>query len=169
MGNALKRALPDVAAAAVAVYVCRQQPLHPGAEVVVATGPEHEVEVIGHQTKADQPHRHASTGLTQEPNEAVVVVGIVEDLGPAVAAIEGMVAIATDRGSRCAWHGERGGRQGSQRDGPRQGRALGGEATGIGQKNPECPRLPGKEVNATDPGRAVRLAVKATGMRPKES
>ena len=51
--------------------------------------------MVRHQTVADQPHRHASTGLAEQANEAMVIVGIVEDPRPAVAAVKGMVAIAT--------------------------------------------------------------------------
>ena len=101
-------ALPDVAAAAVApaiaVHVGGQQPLHPGVQVVRAARPEDEVEVVGHRTKADEPQGHAGTGQAEQPHEAVVVVGIVEDLRPAVTAVEDVVAVATDRGSRSPGH-----------------------------------------------------------------
>ena len=150
-GEGFEAALPDVAAApvtlAVAMHVGRQEPLHPGAEVVVAPRPEDEVEVIGHQTKADQPHRHAGAGLTEEPDEAMVVVGVVKDLGPAVATIEGVVAITTDRGSRRAGHGgivAANGLAGKGIQGRRSGQGLvpAAGATGrTGQKNPECPRF----------------------------
>ncbi len=108
-GKGFEPALPDVAAApvaaAVAVHVGGQQPLHPGTQVVVAAGPEDEVEVVGHQAKADQPHRDAGAGLAEEADEAVVVVGVVEDPGAAVAAVEGVVAVAAHRGSRGSGHG----------------------------------------------------------------
>jgi hypothetical protein len=88
------------------MHVSGEQPLHLGAQVVIAGRPEDEVEMVGHQTKADQTHGHAGASLTQEPDEVVIVVGVVKDLGAAVAAVESMVAQATDRSSRSSRHEE---------------------------------------------------------------
>jgi hypothetical protein len=100
--------LPDMAAAAVALaitmHVSGQQPLHPRAQVVIATRPHDQMEMVGHQAKAHEPHRHPRTSLLEQPHERVMIVGIVEDLGPAVAAVEDMVAIATHRSSCCPRH-----------------------------------------------------------------
>ena len=80
---------------AVAMQLGGQQPLHPGAEIMSPAWQEDEMDVLRHQTIAGQPHRYAGAGLAKEPDEAVVVVGIVEDPRPAVTAMQGMVAIAT--------------------------------------------------------------------------
>ena len=43
-------------------------------------------------------------GFAEEMAKGGVVVGAVEDLAPAVAAIDDMVAVAADGGSGGAWH-----------------------------------------------------------------
>jgi hypothetical protein len=78
--------------------------VHVDAEVGIAGRPDREVEVIGHDTETDQPHREAGGRVRQEADESVVVVVGVEDFGAAIAAIERVVAEAA-RGSACsAWH-----------------------------------------------------------------
>jgi hypothetical protein len=62
------------------------------------------MEMIGHHTIADQPHRQTGASLTKKGDEGVVILVIVEHLRPTVAAVEGMVAIAADRASRSSWH-----------------------------------------------------------------
>jgi multidrug efflux pump subunit AcrB len=44
-------------------------------------------------------------GLAQELGEGCVVVGVMKDLGAAVASVESMVAIAANGGASSAWHG----------------------------------------------------------------
>ena len=61
--------------------------------------------MVHHQTEADESHGHASTCLPEQTDEAVVVLFIVEDPCPAIAAIQGMVTIPTNGRSRCSRHG----------------------------------------------------------------
>jgi hypothetical protein len=106
--ESLEPPLPDMAAApvtlAVTVHVSCQQPLHPRTQVAIAIRPQHQVEVVGHQAKAHEPHRQPGAGLLQQPHEIVGIVGIMEDLGAAVATIKHVVTIATHRCSRCPRH-----------------------------------------------------------------
>ena len=63
------------------------------------------MEVVGHQAERQQAHREAGGGIGEQADEGVVVVVGVEDFGPAIAAVEGMVAEAAG-GSACGpWHG----------------------------------------------------------------
>ncbi len=46
------------------------------------------------QAKGPQPHGQAGLALPEEPDKAVVIVGAVEDLGAAIAPVQGRVTIA---------------------------------------------------------------------------
>src|SRR5205085_2220773 len=66
-GKGFEAALPDMAAASVALPVAvdvgGQQPLHPPAQVPIPARPEDQVEVVGEQAEPDQAHGQAGTGL----------------------------------------------------------------------------------------------------------
>ena len=55
-------------------------------------------------TGGPDPHRHAGASLAEEPDEVMVIVGVVEDLAALVSAVEGVVAVAADGGAGDAWH-----------------------------------------------------------------
>ncbi len=103
-GEGLEAALPDVAAAAILLAVAADvgghEPVHPGAEVGIAVGPDGTVEVIGHQAVRQQAHGHAGRSLAEEVGEGGVVAVMVEDLSAGVATVEGVVAVAA-HGSAC--------------------------------------------------------------------
>ena len=63
------------------------------------------MEVVGHQTKSEEPHRHTRTRLPEQRDKGVVIVVVMKYPGPAIAAIKGMVAIAAHGGSRGSRHG----------------------------------------------------------------
>jgi hypothetical protein len=109
-GEGLETALPNMAAATialpVAMHVAGKQPLHPVSEVVVARRPKDQVKVVGHQTITDDTHGHAGTGLADQADEALVVVLVVKDACATIAAIQSVVAIATDGSSCSARHEE---------------------------------------------------------------
>ena len=76
----------------------------PVRQVVVARRPEHCVEVVGHQAPGQHAHRQLGAGLAQQAGEGGVVVGAVEDLGSAVADVQGVVALAAHGGASAAGH-----------------------------------------------------------------
>jgi hypothetical protein len=102
--------LPNMPAGAVTAMVAAdmsgEQPTHPGAEVRVPGRPEHEVKVVRHETVGEQAHGHARGRAPQEAEEGGIIVGIVEDLRAAVAAVEDMVAVAANRGTCGAGHAD---------------------------------------------------------------
>jgi hypothetical protein len=99
-GEGPKPPLPDVAAPPVALAVAvprgGQQPLHPRAQLLIGAGPQDRVKMIRQQTKGHQPHGQACTGLPEDPDKAVVIVGVVENPGPAIAPVQGMGTISAE-------------------------------------------------------------------------
>jgi hypothetical protein len=81
-----------------------QQPLHPRAHLLIGTGPQDQVKMIRQQTKGHQPHGQAGTGLPEKPDKAVVIVGVVENLGAAIAPVQGMVTISAEVSAGCTGH-----------------------------------------------------------------
>jgi len=98
----LEAALPDVAAVAVAgrmaADVGGHGPVHPPARVAVLAGPDDEVEMVGYEALAEQPHRDAQANLGEQAEECGVVPLVTEDLNPGVAPVEDVVAGAAGRG-----------------------------------------------------------------------
>lgn len=94
-GESLEAPLPDVAAAAVVAVIPPDmrghQPLHPAAQVAVVVRPEHQVEMVGHQAQCEDAHGQALAGGLKQAKEGVVVVGLLEDGGAAIAPIEHVV------------------------------------------------------------------------------
>jgi hypothetical protein len=79
----------------IAAHMRVQQPMHPAAQIAILTGPDSEMEMIGHETIADQPHRDAEPGFTDQSEEALVVPRLAEDSGAGIATIQDMVAITS--------------------------------------------------------------------------
>jgi hypothetical protein len=78
--------------------------MHEGAEVFVAWRPEHQMKVVGHEAVADAAHAGAGTGLPQEADEVMIVVGVVEDAAAFVASVEDVIAAASDSSSSGTRH-----------------------------------------------------------------
>ncbi len=60
--------------------------------------------LVRQQTEGDRAHGQAGTGLPEEPDKAVVILGVVEDLGAAIAPVQGMVAKAAQVSAGRTWH-----------------------------------------------------------------
>ncbi len=88
----------------IAPQVGRPQPLHPGAEVTIAEGPERQVEVIGQEARGQDPHRSPPARLGDQADEGAIILVLVTDGGAAIASIEEVVAVATGRGACGPWH-----------------------------------------------------------------
>jgi len=103
----LEPALPNVAArvvpAVVAPNVRCKQPLHPPTQLTISVRPDHQVEVVRHQTPSQDPHRRACTGLLNKLDEPLVVVIIVKHILPRVASVQNVVANPSDRSSCGSW------------------------------------------------------------------
>jgi hypothetical protein len=63
-------------------------PLHELGEVIGVPGPENEVPVIAHQAVAQNPHPGAPAALFQQLEKREKIAGLLEDVQPAVAAVE---------------------------------------------------------------------------------
>ena len=104
----LEPALPNVSARVVPAVVAQnvgcKQPLHPSTQLTISVGPEHQVEVVRHQTPSQDPHRHACTGLLDKFDEPLVVVILVKNILLRVAAVQNMIANSSDGSSCGSWH-----------------------------------------------------------------
>jgi hypothetical protein len=89
----------------VAADVRGEEPAHEVAELAVLTGPERQVEMVGHQAIGEQTDGHALAGFPDEREEGGVIAVLAEDPLAAIAPVEDVVAIAADGGARGAWHG----------------------------------------------------------------
>jgi hypothetical protein len=100
--------LPNMPAESVVPVVAArmrgEQPVKPVGQVVVSLGPEHDMEVVGHQAPAQDAHGDAGSRLAHEPGESGIIIGAVESLGPAVAAVDHVITIAADGGTSGSWH-----------------------------------------------------------------
>jgi hypothetical protein len=103
----LEPPLPDMAAASVVAMVAADvgshQPLHPPAQVAVRSGSQHQMKVIGHQAIAQDVHGQALARGFQGDEGSVVLV-LMEDLVPAVAAIEDVIDPVSQGSASGAWH-----------------------------------------------------------------
>lgn len=93
---------PVPVSAAATADVRRRQPLHPVRQVAVLVRAQHEMEVVGHEAIGQHAHR-PTLACGDRGEEGGVVVGLVEDLGTAVAAIQDAVAEVADRGAGDTW------------------------------------------------------------------
>ena len=91
-------------AAMMAADMSGEEPLHEAAKVTIGEGPQHEVEVVGHEAVRQNTHREAVASQGEQIDEDRIVLVIQEDGGPSIPAIEDMVAMAGSRGAKGAWH-----------------------------------------------------------------
>ena len=107
-GKRLEAALPNVAAGAVVLQVAAdmggQQPMHPAAEVAVVMRPQRQVEVIGHQAVGEDAQGVTQARLGHHPQERLMVLLFMEDLGTAIAAIQHMITKAAGRSTQGSRH-----------------------------------------------------------------
>jgi hypothetical protein len=67
------------------------QPLHELAQVPIATGPEQEVEVIGHQAVSQQAHTEPGHGFGQDPFVRGEIAVVVEDNESGVGSVQSVI------------------------------------------------------------------------------
>jgi len=90
--------------AMVTTNVSGEQPLHEVAEVSVVSGPNRQMEVVGHQTIGEQTDGRPLPGLVKEFQEGDIIAVFMEHRAASVATIQDVVAITTLRSSTGAWH-----------------------------------------------------------------
>jgi hypothetical protein len=99
-GKGIEPALPHMAARIVPPVIPsdmrRQQPVHPSTQVPIVMRPEHKVEMIRHETIRQESHGHSLTGLPQQTDEGLIIPIRMKDVGPAIAAIDDVVAVVPD-------------------------------------------------------------------------
>jgi hypothetical protein len=104
----LESSLPNVAAARVMVvipsHMARQKPLHPTAEIAVSRRPEDKVEMIGHETIREDPHRHPATGFAHQVHEGGIITVAMKYGSARVSTIENVVADVGGGGANRAGH-----------------------------------------------------------------
>jgi hypothetical protein len=109
--KSLKTALPDVPAAmivlAVTPYVRVEQPVHPPAQVAILGGDNDQVEVVGHQAKAQNGKGNFNTGMGHRFKKGLIIGLFTKDRGAIIAPIEHMIANPANRSSARTRH-ERG-------------------------------------------------------------
>src|SRR5262249_23601984 len=107
-GKCLEPTLPYVprgfVVAMVTPCMSRQYPLHPASQVAIAVRSHHEVEVIWHQTQAEDIHRQASTSIHHRVYECVGLSGFMENGTPPVTAVEHVVPYVRGRRSCGSGH-----------------------------------------------------------------
>jgi hypothetical protein len=107
-GKSLEAALPKVSAVlvmfVVAAHVRVQQPVHPLAQVAVVFRPERQVEMVGHQTVPQDPHRNFDTSMGHGFEKRQVVAILAENPPTIVAAIEDVVTKTANRSSWVPCH-----------------------------------------------------------------
>jgi len=87
-----------------ALGVGHQQPSHPPAQIAVGMGPDHQVEVVGHQAVSQQIDGPAGGGVGHGLDEGVVIGRLMENGLTAIAAIQEVVPDVGDGGSCGPWH-----------------------------------------------------------------
>src|SRR5438876_7694605 len=94
-GEALEPTLPHVTTAAIVPMVTAHmgghQPLHPAAQVAVLVWPDHQMEMVGHQTKANYAHRLTQTRVADQPQKGLVIGILVKDHLLAITTIQDVV------------------------------------------------------------------------------
>jgi hypothetical protein len=110
-GERLESTLPDVARGAVMALippgVGHEEPLHPPAHVAVGVRPDHQVEVVGHQTVSQDLDGQSGLGVGHGRDEGIIVGRLMEDDLPPIAPIEDMTPHVGDRGSCAPGHASR--------------------------------------------------------------
>ena len=97
-GKTFEASLPHMAVtsvvAMVAPHVAGHPPLHEGTECVRGRGLQHEMKMIGHQTKAQDADRKLALRHLQQREECGVVGLVVKHHRAAVATVEDMVGVS---------------------------------------------------------------------------
>jgi len=78
--------------------------LHEVAQVAIVSGPNRQMEVVGHQTLGEQTDRRPLAGFVKELEEGQVITILVKHGTASVATIQNVVAITTLRSSTGASH-----------------------------------------------------------------
>jgi len=66
--------------AVIALGMCREKPSHPTAKVAVPMRTQDQVEVVGHQTRAEDVHGEAPSSVGDGLDKGVRVGGLMEDV-----------------------------------------------------------------------------------------
>jgi hypothetical protein len=74
--------------------------VHPAAQFAIGMRPDHQVEVVRHETVSDQSHRQANRALGEGLPKRDVIVGLVNDRSAPISPVEDIVDQATLRHSR---------------------------------------------------------------------
>lgn len=108
-GKTLETALPDMPSAVVVPMipadVTRHPPLHERTECVWSRRLHHKVEMIGHETEAQDADRVSDFGGTEQLKKDGVVRFFVKDNRAAVATVEDMVGMTSQLSTRNPRHG----------------------------------------------------------------
>src|SRR5437867_6057615 len=81
------------------------KPSHVFGKIAIATRPEHEVPMIGHQAVAQEPHRHPLACRLENLLKRLIVGRLSKDLVPSHGAIEHVEYQATSRHTFSPGHG----------------------------------------------------------------
>ncbi len=88
-GKRLESPLPDMATALVmpmiTANVRRHEPLHPATQVPILMRPQQQVEMVCHQTKTCQPHRHVFMSFSHETHKRREVIILMKDVTASIA------------------------------------------------------------------------------------
>lgn len=80
------------------------EPAHEGGELMVVSWPQNQVPVIGHETPAEQFDAVSLKRFAQHEQKCLVIFGLLEDLHPAVAAIDHVINFIGESASRRTGH-----------------------------------------------------------------
>ena len=75
----------------IAMNVGGEQPLHPGAEVVISPRPEDQVKVVWHQAKSFNPPLGLGTRFPQSNQEAFAILVVPKNDFPTIPAVHHMI------------------------------------------------------------------------------
>jgi hypothetical protein len=84
--------------------VRREQPVRPARQRAIVAGLCHEMHVIRHETRGDDPEWDASLGAGEQPHEMRVVGAPVKERRTIVPAIDHVIIAARNGGSRGSRH-----------------------------------------------------------------
>src|SRR5438309_1074604 len=66
--------------------------MHAGTQISFTHRPHGQMEVVGHEAKANGPYPESGRGFGKEADEGIVIARVMEDLGAAVTAVEDVKA-----------------------------------------------------------------------------
>ncbi len=90
--------------AVVAPHLGGHQPLHPAAQVTIPPRPQHQVNVVRHETVGEHTHGQALAGLDHQFDKGAVVRLVLKYADASIATIDDVVADATGGGTGGSWH-----------------------------------------------------------------